>query len=225
MDNGDAIWGHILALVRMHDCLIVKLLETIRQSSSQYIHETPSLYRIGGLPSRVTVTNCSLFWDSVYFFDCQYDRKVYWQDETASLITGCRLMPVLIPPRQVFNGQVISVEELIVSTLILKQFLRDTVSGKTFEHSPLLLNEDFGRNGLSTSVAAMRSQFVPWLAQYFLVSLAMSRIIWITICGMTGVALIAVSRQCMSSPREAREYSLWMLTIVLSSAHCWELHG
>lgn len=159
----------------------------------------------------------------IFFRLVNLDRKVYWQDETA---TSLRIAGHTKEDftQQVFNGQVISVEELRQRYLYLnsKTSFHDTVKalkGRP-EHSPLYyLMARFWAEWFGTSVAVMRS--LPALLSL----LIFPSIYWLCLelfespfVGWIAVALIAVSPVHVLYAQEAREYSLWTLTIVLSSA-------
>lgn len=151
------------------------------------------------------------------------DHKVYWQDETA---TSLRIAGHTKEEftHQVFNGQVISVAELRQRYLYInsESNWHDTVTALTQrpEHSPLYyLMARLWAQLFGTSVGVMRS------LPAFISLLIFPGIYWLCLelfessfVGWITVALIAVSPVHVLYAQEAREYSLWMLTIVLSSA-------
>ncbi len=159
----------------------------------------------------------------IFFRLVNIDRKVYWQDETATSLRVAGHTKEEFT-QQVFNGQVISVEELRQRYLYLNSetSLVDTVKALAArpEHSPLYyLMARFWAQWFGTSVAAMRS--LPALISL----LIFPSLYWLCLelfessfVGWIAVALIAVSPVHVLYAQEAREYSLWMLTIVLSSA-------
>lgn len=159
----------------------------------------------------------------IFFRLVNLDRKVYWQDETATSLRVAGHTKEEFT-KLVFNGQEISVEELRQKYLYLNSgtSLRDTVNAFAArpEHSPLYyLMARFWAQWFGTSVAVMRS--LPALISL----LVFPSIYWLclelfnsSLVGWIAVALIAVSPVHVLYAQEAREYSLWMLSIVLSSA-------
>ena len=159
----------------------------------------------------------------IFFRLVNLDRKVYWQDETATSVRIAGHTKEEFA-QQVFNGQIISVEELRQRYLYLNSetTLLDTVKALTGrpEHSPLYyLMARFWAQWFGTSVAVMRS--LPALISL----LVFPGIYWLclelfesSLVGWIAVALIAVSPVHVLYAQEAREYSLWTVTIVLSSA-------
>lgn len=150
------------------------------------------------------------------------DHKVYWQDETATSLRVAGHTKEEFT-REVFNGQLISVEELRQRYLYLDSgSWQDTVNALTQrpEHSPLYyLMARFWAQCFGTSVAVMRS------LPAFISLLMFPSIYWLclelfasSLVGWVAIALIAVSPVHFLYAQEARQYSLWMLTIVLSSA-------
>lgn len=159
----------------------------------------------------------------IFFRFVNLDRKVYWQDETAtSLRIAGHTKEEFV--KQVFNGQVISVEELRQRYLYLNSQTSwfDTVKALTGrpEHSPLYyLMARFWAQCFGTSVAVMRS--LPALISL----LIFPSIYWLclelfesSLVGWVAVALIAVSPVHVLYAQEARQYSLWAVSILLSSA-------
>ena len=159
----------------------------------------------------------------IFFRLVNLDKKIYWQDETATSlrIAGYTKTEFV---HQVFNGQLISVEELQqrYQSLNSERSWLDTVKALTGrpEHSPLYyLMARFWAQLFGTSVAVMRS--LPALISL----LAFPAIYWLclelfesSLVGWMAVALIAVSPVHLLYAQEAREYSLWTVAILLSSA-------
>jgi uncharacterized membrane protein len=159
----------------------------------------------------------------IFFRLVNLDRKVYWQDETATSlrIAGYAKTEFV---QQAFNGQVISVEELQrkYQSLNSEKSWRDTFqafAGRP-EHSPLYyLMARFWAQWFGSSVAVMRS--LPALISL----LAFPSIYWLCLelfespsVGWMAIALIAVSPVHVLYAQEAREYSLWIVAILCSSA-------
>ncbi len=159
----------------------------------------------------------------IFFRLVNLDRKVYWQDETATSlrIAGYTKTEFV---QQVFNGQVISVAEVQrkYQSLNPEKSWRDTFqafAGRP-EHSPLYyLLARFWAQWFGSSVAVMRS--LPALISL----LAFPSMYWLCLelfespsVGWMAVALIAVSPVHVLYAQEAREYSLWIVAILCSSA-------
>lgn len=159
----------------------------------------------------------------IFFRLVNLDRKVYWQDETATSlrIAGYTKSEFV---QQVFNGQPISIEDLKkrYQSLNSEKSWLDTVKALTGrpEHSPLYyLMARLWAQWFGTSVAVMRS--LPALISL----LVFPGIYWLclelfesSLVGWIAVALIAVSPVHVLYAQEARQYSLWTVTIVISSA-------
>jgi uncharacterized membrane protein len=151
------------------------------------------------------------------------DRKVYWHDET---YTSLRIAGYTKEEfvRQVFNGRVIDVEQL-------KQYQRpnsekglvDTVRGLAIDepqHPPLyyvtarLWVQTFGNSvaairSLSALISLLVFPCVYWLCLELFES---------PLVGWVAIALLSVSPFHVLYAQEARPYSLWTVTTLLSSA-------
>jgi uncharacterized membrane protein len=151
------------------------------------------------------------------------DRKVYWHDEvyTSLRISGYTMAEVI---QQVFNNREIGIEDLQkYQRLNPERGLIDTINSLAVEdpqHPPLyyvLLR--FWVQWFGNSVAAIRSltalisllvfPCVYWLCQELFES---------SLVGWVAIALVAVSPIHVLFAQEAREYCLWTVTILLSSA-------
>ena len=149
------------------------------------------------------------------------DRKVYWHDEVFTSIrvvgyTGAEIEP------QVFNGQPITAAELQrFQRLTPEKDFSDTLHAlaKHAEHPPLYYLLVRGWVQLfGSSVAVFRSLSVVfsllafpclyWLCQELFGS------VWVS---TVALLLLAVSPFHVLYAQEAREYSLWTVTILLSS--------
>lgn len=159
----------------------------------------------------------------IFFRLVNLDRKVYWYDEGfTSLRVGGYTIPEVV---QSFNGQVIGVADF------RNQYLSPN-SGRGFfgtikslavedpQHPPLYyLIAHLWMHLFGNSVAAIRS--LPALISL----LVFPTIYWLCLelfnsrlVGWISVAVIAVSPFHVLFAHEAREYSLWTVTILLSSA-------
>jgi uncharacterized membrane protein len=159
----------------------------------------------------------------IFFRFVNLDRKIFWHDETYTSLWISGHSPVEVK-QEVFTGHVVSVEDLHKYQHINPgRNVIDTVKqlGKSDpQHPPLyyvmarLWVEWFG-----DSVAALRS------LSAFISLLAFPCAYWLCLelfksplTGWIAVALIAVSPLHVLYAQEARQYSLWTVTILLSSA-------
>lgn len=159
----------------------------------------------------------------VFFRFVNLDHKVYWYDETITSlrISGYRQTEVV---RQVFNNHEISVEDLQKYQRISpEKGLIDTarsLASEAPQHPPLyFVMARFWGQWLGNSVAVPRSLSV-------LISLlTFPCLYWLclelfdsSLVGWVAITLIAVSPFHILYAQEAREYSLWTVTTLLSSA-------
>lgn len=159
----------------------------------------------------------------IFFRFVHLDRKIYWSDEiyTSLRISGYTENEMV---EQVFNGRVISIEELHKYQRInSEKGLIDTVRGLAIEepqHPPLFyVMERFWAQCFGSSVAVTRS-----LSAFFSL-LVFPCLYWLCLelfelplTGWIAIALIAVSPFHVLYAQEAREYTLWIMTTLLSSA-------
>ncbi len=158
----------------------------------------------------------------LFFRLANLDRKVYWFDETyTSLRTAGFTEAELV--RNLSNSEIIDLETL-------QKYQRpnsgknviDTIKSLALEdpqHPPFYyLLARFWMQGFGNSVAAMRS--LPALISL----LAFPGMYWLCLelfesplMGWIAVALLAVSPLHILYAQEAREYSLWTVTILFSS--------
>jgi uncharacterized membrane protein len=158
----------------------------------------------------------------IFFRFVHLDRKVYWHDET---LTSLRIFGYTETElvQAVFDGEIITAEQL-------QQFqqpspekdLSDTITALAgnAEHPPLYyLMARLWASWFGSSVAAMRS-----LTAVISV-LALPCIYWLCLelfgsapVGLIAIAVTAISPFHVLYAQEAREYSLWTVTILLSSA-------
>ena len=159
----------------------------------------------------------------IFFRFVNLDKKVYWHDEayTSLRISGYTTAEVY---EQVFNGEVISIEDLQkYQRPNPEKSLIDTVKALAIDdaqHPPLyyimvrLWVQWFGNSvavtrSLSALISLLVFPCVYWLCWELFES---------TLVGWMAIALIAVSPFHVLYAQEAREYSLWTVTILLSSA-------
>ena len=159
----------------------------------------------------------------VFFRFANIEKKVYWGDEAITFLrlSGYTQAEVV---QQVLTGKVIQNEDLNKYRRInLEKSLGDTINSlavEDYQHPPLYyVIARFWVQWFSNSVAATRQLSA-------LISLfAFPCIYWLCLelfeSGLVGgiaITLIAVSPFHVVYAQEAREYSLWTVTILLSSA-------
>lgn len=159
----------------------------------------------------------------IFFRFVNLDRKVYWEDESyASLrISGYTEVEVL---QQVFNGREIGIKDLQKYKHINpEKSLIDTIKSLATEdpqHPPLYYvmarfwTQWFGnsvetKRSLSALISLLAFPCIYWLCQELFNS---------PLTGWMAIALIAVSPFHLLYAQEVREYGLWTVTILLSSA-------
>ncbi|MFB2980920.1 hypothetical protein [Microseira sp. BLCC-F43] len=151
------------------------------------------------------------------------DGKLYWYDETlTSLRISGHTQTELV--EQAFNGRVISVQELQEKYQYPNSEKGLTDAIKAFagnaEHSPLYyLMARFWGQSFGNSVVSIRS------LSAFISLLAFPCIYWLSLelfasslTGWVAVILIGVSPFHVLYAQQARQYSLWTVAILLSSA-------
>jgi uncharacterized membrane protein len=158
----------------------------------------------------------------IFFRFVNLDRKVYWHDET---LTSLRIFghtkSELV--QAAFDGQVITAQELQqFQNPSSEKDLNDTLialAGNA-EHPPLYyLMARLWASVFGSSVAAMRSLTA------VISLLALPCIYWLCLelfnspqVGLVAIAVMAVSPFHVLYAQEAREYSLWTVTILFASA-------
>lgn len=158
----------------------------------------------------------------IFFRLANLDHKVYWHDEayTSLRISGYTAEEV---NQNVFNGQVIDIENLQkYQRPNPEKGLVDTINTLVIDdaqHPPLyyilvrLWVQWFGNSvAVTRSLSALISLLVFPLVYYLCLELFDSSLV-----GWVATALIAVSPFHVLYAQEAREYSLWTVTILLSS--------
>ena len=162
------------------------------------------------------------------------DRKVYWHDEvyTSLRIAGYKGEEVV---EKVFDGGVISPQDLLkYQRVSAEKNLADAIAAlKTHpEHPPLYYlmarfwGQFWGQFGGSSMVA--NRSLSAWIS--LLVFPCVYWLCWelfaLPLVGWIAIALIAVSPFHVLYAQEARQYSLWTVTILLSGAallRAWRL--
>lgn len=159
----------------------------------------------------------------VFFRFVNLDKKVYWNDEvyTSLRISGYTNAEIL---QQVFDGHEIDTQDLQkYQRTNSERNLIDTIKSLAIEdphHPPLYyVMARFWVKWFGNSVAVTRS------LSALISLLVFPCIYWLCLelfdsplTGWVAIALIAVSPFHVLYAQEAREYSLWTVTILLSSA-------
>lgn len=159
----------------------------------------------------------------VFFRFVNIDKKIYWRDEalTSLQISGYTQTELI---QQVANGRVIGLEDLQkYQHPTREKSLTDTIKSlavETPEHPPLyyvmmrIWVQLFGSTpGAIRSLSAVISLLVFPCLYWICLELFQS-----SLTGWIALALVAVSPFHVLYAQEAREYSLWTVTILLSSA-------
>lgn len=170
---------------------------------------------------QIFVATCLVLGIFFRFYNLGY--KVYWSDETMTSlrISGYTTEQLV---REVFNGRRLTVEEMVQTYQVPDpdRPLHDTLTALVShpEHSPLFyLLARYWSQGWSNPVLATRSlaAFIGLclLPAIYWLCLELFQSSWV---GWGAMALVAVSPLQVLYAQEARQYSLWALTVVLASA-------
>ncbi len=159
----------------------------------------------------------------IFFRFYNLDQKTYWYDET---MTSVRISGYVSPEltKEVYNGEVITVENFLQTYQYPNDTrnLNDSIKAlaQNPEHSPLYYlmarfwlqafgNSIFNIRLLSAFISLLAFPASYWLCQELFNSKLIS---WVA------VSLIAISPFHVLYAQEAREYSLWIVTIFVSCA-------
>lgn len=158
----------------------------------------------------------------IFFRVFNLDRKIYWEDETYSSlrISGYTAETVI---QDIYKGQLVSIQDLQkYQQPNPEKGLEDTIKALAGnpEHSPLyylmarFLVRGFGHSialmrGLAAAISLLAFPCIYWLCLELFES---------SLTGWVAIALLAVSPFHVLYAQEAREYSLFVVTILLSSA-------
>jgi uncharacterized membrane protein len=173
--------------------------------------------------SKIKILFLVLLMLGIFFRFVNLDKKIYWRDEalTSLQISGYTQKDFI---QQAFNGQIITPEDLQNYQRIgPEKSLTDTINAlatETPEHPPLyyimvrLWTQTFGNfvaiiRSLSALISLLAFPCIYWLCMELFDS---------SIVGWMAVGLIAVSPFHVHYAQEAREYSLWTVITLLSSA-------
>ncbi|MUL36283.1 glycosyltransferase family 39 protein [Gloeocapsopsis dulcis] len=174
------------------------------------------------IPQKILFLVIVLLLIGIFFRFTNLDRKVYWYDETITSlrVAGYRQTEVV---QQIFNAKEISVQALqkyqkinLKTTLLATTY---SLATEAPQHPPLyFLVARFWTQWLGDSVATMRS------LSALISILIFPCLYWLCLelfktplFGWIAVALMAVSPFHVLYAQEAREYSLWTVTTLLSS--------
>lgn len=181
------------------------------------------MQEIGWFRSRgFQVLIVSLLLLGVFFRFVNLDRKVYWHDEafTSLRVSGYTSTEL---NQQIFNGQVISIEDLQkYQQPRPEKGLIDTIKSLAIDdaqHPPIYyVLVRLWVQGLGNSVGVTRSFSALVSLLVFPCVYGLCRELFDSLLvGWVSIALIAVSPFHVLYAQEAREYSLWTVTILLSS--------
>lgn len=159
----------------------------------------------------------------VFFRLVNLDRKIFWGDETSTLVRLAGYTWAEMDP-QLYNGKELGIEDLHkYQRLNPEKSVSDTVRGLAAEepqHPPVYyVLARFWVKWFGNGVAAIRSLSA-------LLSLLVFPCLWwlcrelfeSSLPGWIALGLVAVSPLHVLYAQEAREYSFWTATILLSSA-------
>ncbi len=157
------------------------------------------------------------------FFRCHnIDKKVYWHDEvfTSIRVSGYNGREIV---EAVFTGQIIQPQDLLNFQKITPEKTWQDTFNKLLEHPehpPLfyllsrIWQEIFGSSVLSSRSLAIAISFLVFPSIFWLCWELFNSIN----VGITAIVLTAVSPVHVLYAQEAREYSLWTVTILLCCA-------
>lgn len=175
-------------------------------------------------PNRLRFLIVVLLMVGIFFRFFNLDRKVYWHDET---FTSLRISGYTSneAKQQIFNGRIINKESFAkFQSLNMEKGLRDTIISLEVDdpqHPPLyyiLARFWVGIFGNSVTVIRSLSAFISLLifpSIYWLCRELFKASAWVS---EVAIALLAISPIHLVYAQEAREYILWIVTILVCSA-------
>ncbi|MBN3887975.1 MAG: glycosyltransferase family 39 protein [Nostoc sp. JL31] len=175
-------------------------------------------------PNRLRFLIVVLLMVGIFFRFFNLDRKVYWHDET---FTSLRISGYTAneAKQQIFNGRIINKESFAkFQSPNMEKGLRDTIISLEVDdpqHPPLyyiLARFWVGIFGNSVTVIRSLSAFISLLifpSIYWLCRELFKTSAWVS---EVAIALMAISPIHLVYAQEAREYILWIVTVLLCSA-------
>ncbi|OYD95662.1 hypothetical protein CDG76_12040 [Nostoc sp. 'Peltigera membranacea cyanobiont' 210A] len=175
-------------------------------------------------PNRLRFLIVVLLMVGIFFRFFNLDRKVYWHDET---FTSLRISGYTSneAKQQIFNGRIINKESFAkFQSPNMEKGLRDTIISLEVDdpqHPPLyyiLARFWVGIFGNSVTVIRSLSAFISLLifpSIYWLCRELFKASAWVS---EVAIALLAISPIHLVYAQEAREYILWIVTILVCSA-------
>ncbi|WP_448268397.1 glycosyltransferase family 39 protein [Nostoc sp. DSM 114159] len=175
-------------------------------------------------PNRLRFLIVVLLMVGIFFRFFNLDRKVYWHDET---FTSLRISGYTSneAKQQIFNGRIINKESFAkFQNPNMEKGLRDTIISLEVDdpqHPPLyyiLARLWVGIFGNSVTVIRSLSAFISLLifpSIYWLCRELFKSSAWVS---EVAIALMAISPIHLVYAQEAREYILWIVTVLLCSA-------
>jgi len=159
----------------------------------------------------------------IFFRVVHLDRKVYWHDENITSLQTAGYIGANVRDR-VFDGQIISVENLQAYQQISpdRNFIETITAFAKYDphHPPLYyIILRFWMEWFGSSIATIRSLSVIFSLLAFPCIYWLCRELFeLQPTGWIAIALFAISPFHVLYAQEAREYSFWTVTILLSSA-------
>ncbi|MEH1917523.1 glycosyltransferase family 39 protein [Nostoc sp.] len=175
-------------------------------------------------PNRLRFLIVVLLMVGIFFRFFKLDHKVYWHDET---FTSLRISGYTAneAKQQIFNGRIINKESFAkFQSPNMEKGLRDTIISLEVDdpqHPPLyyiLARFWVGIFGNSVTVIRSLSAFISLLifpSIYWLCRELFRTSAWVS---EVAIALMAISPIHLVYAQEAREYILWIVTVLLCSA-------
>ncbi|MEH1945443.1 MAG: glycosyltransferase family 39 protein [Nostoc sp.] len=175
-------------------------------------------------PNRLRFLIVVLLMVGIFFRFFNLDRKVYWHDET---FTSLRISGYTSneAKQQIFNGRIINKESFAkFQSPNMEKGLRDTIISLEVDdpqHPPLyyiLARFWVGIFGNSVTVIRSLSAFISLLifpSIYWLCRELFKASAWVS---EVAIAVMAISPIHLVYAQEAREYILWIVTVLLCSA-------
>ncbi|MEH2123694.1 glycosyltransferase family 39 protein [Nostoc sp.] len=175
-------------------------------------------------PNRLRFLIVVLLMVGIFFRFFNLDRKVYWHDET---FTSLRISGYTSneAKQQIFNGRLINKESFAkFQSPNMEKGLRDTIISLEVDdpqHPPvyyILARLWVGIFGNSVTVIRSLSAFISLLifpSIYWLCRELFKASAWVS---EVAIALMAISPIHLVYAQEAREYILWIVTVLLCSA-------
>ncbi|BAQ64172.1 glycosyltransferase family 39 protein [Geminocystis sp. NIES-3709] len=162
----------------------------------------------------------------IFFRITNIDKKIYWHDEvyTSLRVAGYRGNEIVT---KFFNGEIITAKDLLEFQILKPNTpLSATINSliEHPEHPPLYyLLLRFWQDLLGSSIVINRSLSIVFSLLVFPAIYYLSQELFNNnLVSLISLSLVAISPIQILYAQEAREYSLWMVTIILSSLYLFK---